>query len=165
MFSTKHPVRTATDLQGMKIRTGGGISEAMVRALGASAVVTSVPQECRELLRSGIADGAFFPQDSFVSFELQNLVRYATLFPGGFFNYSFGFFMNEAKWNGLSRQDQELITKFGGEYLARRAGNDANLKLNPSSIVHQGRSSGLAGDTTTHAHAFSRVQWLELTID
>jgi TRAP-type C4-dicarboxylate transport system substrate-binding protein len=49
-------------------------------------------------------------------------VRYATLFPGGFFNYSFGFFMNQAKWNGLSRQDQELITKFGGEYLARRAG-------------------------------------------
>src|SRR4029450_6508236 len=122
MFSTKHPVRTAADLQGMKVRTGGGSSEAMVRALGASAVVTSVPQECRELLRSGIADGAFFPQDSFVSFELQNLVRYATLFPGGFFNYSFSLFMNEAKWNMLTPADQDLITRFGGQYLARRAG-------------------------------------------
>jgi TRAP-type C4-dicarboxylate transport system substrate-binding protein len=30
--------------------------------------------------------------------------------------------MNEAKWNKLSQQDQELITRFGGEYLARRAG-------------------------------------------
>jgi TRAP-type transport system periplasmic protein len=122
MFSTKRPIKKSADLQGMKIRTGGGISEAMVHALGASAIVTSVPQECRELLSSGIADGAFFPQDSFVSFELQNLVTYATLFPGGFFNYSFGLFMNEAKWNRLSRKDQELITKFGGEYLARRAG-------------------------------------------
>jgi TRAP-type C4-dicarboxylate transport system substrate-binding protein len=122
MFSTRHPIATAADLQGMKVRTGGGTSEAMVRALGASAVVTSVPQECRELLRSGMADGAFFPQDSFVSFELQNLVRYATLFPGGFFNYSFGLFMNEARWNMLTPQDQALITGFGREYLARRAG-------------------------------------------
>jgi TRAP-type C4-dicarboxylate transport system substrate-binding protein len=122
MFSTKRPIKSPGDLLGMKIRTGGGISEAMVRALGALAIVTSVPQECHELLSSGIADGAFFPQDSFVSFELQNLVRYATLFPGGFFNYSFGLFMNEAKWNRLSRQDRELITQFGGEYLARRAG-------------------------------------------
>jgi TRAP-type C4-dicarboxylate transport system substrate-binding protein len=49
-------------------------------------------------------------------------VKYATLFPGGFFNYSFGFFMNEDKWNKLPEQDQELISKFGGEHLARRAG-------------------------------------------
>jgi TRAP-type transport system periplasmic protein len=122
MFSTKRPIRSVPDLEGMKIRTGGGISESMVRALGASAIVTSVPQECHELLSSGKADGAFFPQDSFVSFQLENLVKYATLFPGGFFNYSFGLFMNEAKWNKLSQQDQELITRFGGEYLARRAG-------------------------------------------
>jgi TRAP-type C4-dicarboxylate transport system substrate-binding protein len=122
IFSTKHEIRSVADLEGMKIRTGGGSSEAMVRALGASALVTTVPQESHELLSSGIADGTFFPQDSFVSFKLDKLVKYATLVPGGFFNYSFGFFMNEDKWNKLSKVDQELITKFGGEYLARRAG-------------------------------------------
>jgi TRAP-type C4-dicarboxylate transport system substrate-binding protein len=122
MFSTKRPIKSLLDLKGMKIRTGGGVSEAMVRALGATALVTTVPQEARELLSSGLADGSFFPQDSFLSFKLDGIVKYATLFPGGFFNYSFGFFMNEDKWNKLPEQDQELISKFGGEHLARRAG-------------------------------------------
>src|SRR5258708_9908863 len=36
MFNTKRPIKSLADLQGMKIRTGGGIAEAMARALGAS---------------------------------------------------------------------------------------------------------------------------------
>jgi len=121
MFNTKRPIRTLNDLQGMKIRTGGGIAEAMARALGASAFVKPAP-ESYELLSSGIADGVFFPQESIVSFKLDSLVKYATLFPGGFYSSSFGFFINEDKWNKLAKADQDLIGKFGGEYLARRAG-------------------------------------------
>src|SRR5437016_134863 len=121
MFNTKRPIKNLTDLQGMKIRTGGGMPEAMARALGASAFVKPAP-ESYELLSSGIADGVFFPQESIVSFKLDSLVKYATLFPGGFYSSSFGFFINEDKWNKLAKADQDLISKFGGEYLARRAG-------------------------------------------
>jgi len=121
MFNTKRPIKSLADLQGMKIRTGGGIAEAMARALGASAFVKPAP-ESYELLSSGIADGVFFPQESIVSFKLDQLVKYATLFPGGFYSSSFGFFINEDKWNKLSKEDQALLAKFGGEYLARRAG-------------------------------------------
>jgi TRAP-type C4-dicarboxylate transport system substrate-binding protein len=121
MFNTTRPIKSLADLQGMKIRTGGGIAEAMARALGASAFVKPAP-ESYELLSSGIADGVFFPQESIVSFKLDNLVKYATLFPGGFYSSSFGFFINEDKWNKFSKADQELLAKFGGEYLARRAG-------------------------------------------
>ncbi len=121
MFNTKRPIKSLADLQGMKIRTGGGIAEAMARALGASAFVKPAP-ESYELLSSGIADGVFFPQESIVSFKLDQLVKYATLFPGGFYSSSFGFFINEDKWNKLSKADQDLLTKFGGEHLARRAG-------------------------------------------
>jgi TRAP-type C4-dicarboxylate transport system substrate-binding protein len=121
MFNTKRPIKSLADLQGMKIRTGGGIAEAMARALGASAFVKPAP-ESYELLSSGIADGVFFPQESIVSFKLDQLVKYATLFPGGFYSSSFGFFINEDKWNKLSKADQALLGKFGGEHLARRAG-------------------------------------------
>ena len=121
MFNTKRPIKSLADLQGMKIRTGGGIAEAMARALGASAFVKPAP-ESYELLSSGIADGVFFPQESIVSFKLDSLVKYATLFPGGFYSSSFGFFINEDRWNKFSKADQELLDKFGGEYLARRAG-------------------------------------------
>jgi TRAP-type C4-dicarboxylate transport system substrate-binding protein len=122
VFTTRHPVVSLADLQGLKIRTGGGSSEAIVRALGAIPVVTSVPQESHDLLASGAVDATFFPQDSFASFKLEGIVKYATLFPGGLFNYSFAFVMNEGKWRSLSQEDRELITHYGGEHFARRAG-------------------------------------------
>ncbi|HEY7687811.1 MAG TPA: hypothetical protein VH835_03920, partial [Dongiaceae bacterium] len=57
---TKKPVGGIADIQGLKIRTGGGIAEAVANALGASAFVKPAP-ESYELLKSGVADGVFFP--------------------------------------------------------------------------------------------------------
>ena len=94
MFNTKRPINKVEDLAGMKIRTGGGIAEEMARALGASAFVKPAP-ESYELLSSGVADGTFFPLESIISFKLGSVIKYATLFPGGFYSSSFGFFMNE----------------------------------------------------------------------
>jgi TRAP-type C4-dicarboxylate transport system substrate-binding protein len=105
----------------MKIRSGGGISEEMARALGASAFVKPAP-ESYELLSSGVADGTFFPTESIISFKLGPVIKYATLFPGGFYSSAFGFFMNEDKWNKLSKEDQDAITSVSGEELARLAG-------------------------------------------
>lgn len=121
MFNTKRPILKVEDLSGMKIRSGGGISEEMARALGASAFVKPAP-ESYELLKSGVADGTFFPLESIISFKLDTVIKYATLFPGGFYSSSFGFFMNEDKWNKLSKQDQDAISSVSGEALARLAG-------------------------------------------
>ena len=121
MFTVKKPVTSVADLAGMKIRTGGGIAEEMARALGASAFVKPAP-ESYELLSSGVADGTFFPLESIISFKLGSVVKYATLFPGGFYSSAFGFFMNEDKWNKLSKQDQDAITSVSGEALAVLAG-------------------------------------------
>jgi TRAP-type transport system periplasmic protein len=121
MFNTKRPINKIEDLAGMKIRTGGGIAEEMARALGASAFVKPAP-ESYELLSSGVADGTFFPLESIISFKLGSVVKYATLFPGGFYCSSFGFFMNEDKWNKLSKKDQDAIASVSGEPLALLAG-------------------------------------------
>ena len=121
MFNTKRAITKVEDLAGMKIRSGGGISEEMARALGASAFVKPAP-ESYELLSSGVADGTFFPLESISSFKLGTVVKYATLFPGGFYGSAFGFFMNEDKWNKLSKADQDAITSVSGEALARLAG-------------------------------------------
>ena len=69
----------------MKIRSGGGISEAAAKALGASPLVKPAP-ESYELLSSGVADGTFFPSESIKSFNLDKVVKYATFFPGGFYS-------------------------------------------------------------------------------
>ena len=121
MFTVKKAVTSVADLSGMKIRSGGGISEASAKALGASPLVKPAP-ESYELLSSGVADGTFFPSESIVSFKLDKVVKHATFFPGGFYSSSFGFFMNEDKWNKLSKQDQDAIQSVSGEALARLAG-------------------------------------------
>jgi TRAP-type C4-dicarboxylate transport system substrate-binding protein len=121
MFSVKKPVNSVADLSGMKVRSGGGISEASAKALGASPLVKPAP-ESYELLSSGVADGTFFPSESIKSFNQDKVVKHATYFPGGFYSSAFGFFMNEDKWNKLSKQDQDAITSVSGEALARMAG-------------------------------------------
>src|SRR5438270_10232961 len=111
---TKRPVNGIGDIQGLKIRTGGGIAEQVAKALGASAFVKPAP-ESYELLSSGVADGVFFPLESIISFKLDTVLEQATLFPGGMYSSSFGFFINEDKWNKLPRQDQEAIAKISAE--------------------------------------------------
>jgi TRAP-type C4-dicarboxylate transport system substrate-binding protein len=121
MFLVKKPVNTIADIAGMKIRSGGGISEASAKALGASPLVKPAP-ESYEILASGVADGTFFPAESIKSFNLDKVVKHATIFPGGFYSSAFGFFMNEDKWNQLPKQDQDAIMSVSGEALARLAG-------------------------------------------
>jgi TRAP-type C4-dicarboxylate transport system substrate-binding protein len=118
---TKKPVNGIADIQGLKIRTGGGVAEAVANALGASAFVKPAP-ESYELLKSGIADGVFFPLESIVSLKLDTVLEQATLFPGGMYSSAFGFFMNEEKWNKLPKQDQAAIEKLSYEYVARTNG-------------------------------------------
>ena len=118
---TKTPVSGIGDIQGLKIRTGGGIAEQVANALGASAFVKPAP-ESYELLKSGVADGVFFPMESVISFKLDTVLGQATLFPGGMYSSSFGFFMNEDKWRKLPKRDQAAIEKLSREHIARSAG-------------------------------------------
>src|SRR5438094_6764666 len=118
---TKRPIASINDVQGLKIRTGGGVAEAVAKALGASAFVKPAP-ESYELLKGGVADGVFFPMESIISFKLDTVLEQATLFPGGMYSSAFGFFMNEDKWNKLPKPDQEAIEKISGEHIARLAG-------------------------------------------
>jgi TRAP-type C4-dicarboxylate transport system substrate-binding protein len=118
---TKKPVANINDIKGLKIRTGGGVAEAVANAIGASAFVKPAP-ESYELLKSGVADGVFFPLESVVSFKLDTVLEQATLFPGGMYSSAFGFFMNQDKWSKLPKQDQAIIDKLSYEHVARTCG-------------------------------------------
>ena len=118
---TKKPINSLADFQNLKIRTGGGISAEVISALGGSPFFKPAP-ESYELLNSGVADGVFFPLESIVSFKLDKVIGQGTIFPGGLYSSAFGFFMNEGKWNKLSKQDQAAIEKLGDEHVARTSG-------------------------------------------
>src|SRR5207237_6098222 len=74
---TKKPIKSLADFQNLKIRTGGGISEKVITALGGSPVFKPAP-ESHELLNEGVADGGFFPFESIVSFKLDKVIGQAT---------------------------------------------------------------------------------------
>jgi TRAP-type transport system periplasmic protein len=118
---TKKPIKSLADFKGMKIRSGGGVSEEVVTALGGSPFFKPAG-ESYELLKSGVADGIFFPLESIVSFKLDTVLEQTTIFPGGLYSSAFGFFMNQKTWDRLSKQDQAIIEKFSGEYAARSNG-------------------------------------------
>jgi len=70
-----------------------------------------------------VSKSVAFTRTLSVTEKLPNeVVKYATFFPGGFYSSAFGFFMNEDKWNALPKQDQDALLSVSGEVLARLAG-------------------------------------------
>src|SRR5947207_7039310 len=121
MYNTKRAIGALKDLDGLKIRVGGGLVNEITRNLGAVPMLKPAP-ESYELLSQGVADGLFFPKESVVSFKLVPLIKHVTYVPGGLYNVTFALVMNEAKWKQLSPADQAAINKLSGEALALRAG-------------------------------------------
>ena len=121
IFNTKRPIASLADLQGLKFRVGGGMVNEVGKALGAN-VTLRPATDSYEMLSSGVMDGTFFPAESVESFRLDKLVKHRTTFPGGLYNTSFVFMMNEATWARIPKADQEAITKLSGEYAARMFG-------------------------------------------
>jgi TRAP-type C4-dicarboxylate transport system substrate-binding protein len=121
IYNTRRAIRTIEDLEGLKIRVGGGVANDVARSLGAVPMLKAAP-ESYELLSSGIADGVFFPKDSAASFKLVPLIKHVTYVPGGLYNVTFAWVANPEKWNRISAADRKAIEPLLGEALARRSG-------------------------------------------
>ena len=121
VLTARKPINTLDDLRGMKLRVAGGFVLDLSNQIGVTAVVKPGP-ETYELLSQGVVDGTFLPLEALASFRLEKVIRNVTMVPGGMYNTSFVMMMNEARFNALSRQDQDAIMSVSGERLARHAG-------------------------------------------
>ena len=121
IYNTKRPINSLKDLEGLKIRVGGGLVNEVAKALGTVPMLKPAP-ESYELLSQGVADGVFFPKESPISFKLTPLIKHVTYVPGGLYNVSFALVANPAKWSQISEADRAAINKLSGEALALRAG-------------------------------------------
>lgn len=121
IYNTKRAITSLKDLEGLKIRVGGGMVNEIAKLLGTVPMLKPAP-ESYELLSQGVADGLFFPKESVLSFKLVPLIKHTTYVPGGLYNVSFALVMNPAKWAQISAADKAAINKLSGEALARRAG-------------------------------------------
>jgi len=118
VFNTKRAITKVDDLTGLKFRVGGGIINEIAKPLNMN--VTLKPStDSYELISSGVMDGTLFPAESIESFKIDKIIKYATTFPGGLYNTSFVFMMNQAKYEKLSPEDKKAVDAISGETAAR----------------------------------------------
>ena len=118
VFNTKRAIAKTEDLSGLKFRVGGGMVNDMSKALGMNVTLKPAP-DSYELLSSGVMDGTLFPAESTESFKIDKIIKHATTFPGGLYNTSFVFMMNQAKYDKLSAEDKKAVDAISGETAAR----------------------------------------------
>jgi TRAP-type transport system periplasmic protein len=121
IFNTKRPITKAEDLQGLKFRVGGGMVNEISKALGMN-VTLKPATDSYELLSGGVMDGTLFPAESTESFKIDKIIRYATTFPGGFYNTSFVLMMNQGRYDKLSPDEKKAVDAASGEVAARIVG-------------------------------------------
>lgn len=110
---TKDPVRKLEDLKGMEIRATG-LSAATLQNLGA--VPVAMPQsEAYESLSKGVVKGNLGPIEVLQGWKQAEVTKYITKTP---FLYNTLFFvtMNKDKWESLSPEQQQTITKVTEDY-------------------------------------------------
>ncbi|MBE7416911.1 MAG: TRAP transporter substrate-binding protein [Ideonella sp.] len=123
IYLAKRAINSAADLAGLKFRVGGGMVNDVGRAIGANVLLKPVT-ESYELLSSGVVDGVFLPAESIVVHRLETFVKYRTRVPGGLYNTSFAFVMNEDTWKRITPADQQAIGKLSGEHAAHLIGKE-----------------------------------------
>jgi TRAP-type C4-dicarboxylate transport system substrate-binding protein len=121
VFNTKRPVTNVEELAGLKWRVGGGMVNEITKALNMNVTLKPAP-DSYELLSGGVMDGTLFPAESTESFRIDKLIKHATLFPGGLYNTSFVFLMNQAKYDKLTTDEKKAVDAISGEVAARMFG-------------------------------------------
>jgi TRAP-type C4-dicarboxylate transport system substrate-binding protein len=130
IMHTKKEINSLSDLKGLKIRIGGGVSDAVGKALGVIGVRVPAPK-VYETVSSGVADGVFMPMETKASFRLKEVAPFSVIMPGGLYYGSFAFVMNSSKLSSLSASEQKAVADCSGEKMAQVAGkmwDDADTK-------------------------------------
>lgn len=121
LFTRGIDLRSVDNIRGAKLRVGGGVAQAVARALGAVPIQVPVTQSY-EVLAQGVADGLQFPAESVPYFNVLRHVDSGLVVEGGLYNVSMFVVINQSVWEALPERDQEAIMSVSGEHLARMAG-------------------------------------------
>ncbi len=121
IFNIRKPIENLSDLNGLKMRVGGGMINEVSEIVGVVPILKPAT-EVYELLSTGVADGVFFAKDGVVPYNLADVAKYATFVPGGMYNISFAWLANPDKWDSIPEADRALIEPLIGEAMALRMG-------------------------------------------
>ena len=121
VFNTKRPITKVEDFAGLKFRIGSSLLNEIAKTVNMN--VTMKPAtDSYELLSGGVMDGTLLPAESTESFKIDKLIKHATFFPGGFYNTSFVFMLNQARYDKLTADEKKAVDAISGETAARMFG-------------------------------------------
>ena len=129
MANTIKKVTSYKELEGVKMRIGGGVANAIGSALGVAGVNAPAPK-VYELIDGGVADGVFFPFETMHAFKIAELAKFSLHNPDGMYTTSFAIVMNNDTYNGLSSSERACVDGMRGVDLARTVGwfwDDADM--------------------------------------
>jgi len=110
-FHTVKPVKTLADLKGMKLRAGGPVAGAAMRAIGVAPVGMPIPAVA-ENISKGVLDGTAVDWNVMYSFRINEVAKnhYMQLFS----TVPIGMLMTKKRFAALPPKAQELIKKHSG---------------------------------------------------
>ncbi len=111
LLFSKEPVKTLADYKGKKIRYASITNKQMLEALGVAPMLIP-PSDAQDALSKGIVDGAMFPHEAGLAYDLATAVKYAIEPPVA--SATFAMVMNPAKYNSLPPDLKALIDKETG---------------------------------------------------
>lgn len=110
-------VNKLEDLKGLKIRSTGTSAE-VVKALGGTPVPMPMPDSYQSL-QKGVVDGSAYPLEANKGWKLGEVVDYVTMAYPAAYTTTFFVVMNKESWNGLGKQDQEIIAQINREWAVK----------------------------------------------
>lgn len=155
----RDPINSLADLEGKKIRIGGGVSADVGTALGVVGVQVPAPK-VYETLSGGVADGVWMPMETNKSLRLFEVAPNTITMPGGLYRGSFSVLMSEDALARLSDEDRDAVLSTTGEALSALAGrawadadiagidnaNDVGVAMNEFSADDQAAFAEIAAE-------------------
>ena len=147
MANTVNKVTSYKELEGVKMRIGGGVANAIGKALGVAAVGAPAPK-VYELISGGVADGVFFPFETMHAFKIAELAKFSLHNPDGMYTTAFGIVMNSDTYNDLDSAQRDCVDEMSGVNLSRTIGwfwDDAD-KFGASAAAAYGHELTIASE-------------------
>ena len=118
---SREKFETLDDMQGKRIRSGGGVMGDLSNALELTGV-SLPPTGVYEAGSQGVIDGAMLVPEGLRSFRVAEIFPYTLKVDGGFYRGSFTIVVNPMIWDQISPEDREAIEEVSGERLSRLFG-------------------------------------------
>ncbi len=119
MFHAVKVLNSIADLKGLRLKANAE-NQGIATAVGASPVALPIP-ETYDALQKGLVDGLVLPFEALKGWKFSDVIK--TSIPAQPMAYTapIPVFMNKAKWNSISKEDQKKIEKINDEWVEKHA--------------------------------------------